>query len=70
MLLLMPFTLTCIVHMVRNSLAYLPWKDRKIVAAELKTVYHADTEETALQNLDEFAAKWDKKYPVAKHDSA
>jgi putative transposase len=55
---------SCIVHMVRNSLAYVPWKDRKIVAAELKTVYQADTEETALQNLDEFAAKWDKKYPA------
>jgi transposase-like protein len=55
---------SCIVHMVRNSLAYVPWKDRKIVAADLKTVYQADTEEIALQNLEEFAAKWDKKYPA------
>jgi transposase-like protein len=55
---------SCIVHMVRNSLAYVPWKDRKIVAADLKTIYRADTEETAIQNLDEFAKKWDKKYPA------
>lgn len=55
---------SCIVHMVRNSLAYVPWKDRKIVAADLKTVYQADTEEIAIQNLDAFAAKWDKKYPA------
>ena len=55
---------SCIVHMVRNSLAYVPFKDRKLVAADLKTIYQADTEETAIQNLDEFAKKWDKKYPA------
>jgi transposase-like protein len=55
---------SCIVHMVRNSLAYVPYKDRKEVAADLKTIYQADTEEIAIQNLDEFAKKWDKKYPA------
>ncbi len=55
---------SCIVHMVRNSLAYVPYKDRKQVATDLKTIYHADTEEIAIQNLDEFAKKWDKKYPA------
>lgn len=55
---------SCIVHMIRNSLGYVPWKDRKIVAADLKTVYQADTEEIALQNLEAFAAKWDQKYPA------
>lgn len=55
---------SCIVHMVRNSLAYVPYKDRKAVAADLKTVYQADTEEIALQNLDFFAKKWDGKYPA------
>jgi transposase-like protein len=55
---------SCIVHMMRNSLAYVPFKDRKAVAADLKSIYQASTEELALQNLDEFAKKWDKKYPA------
>ena len=55
---------SCIVHMVRNSLAYVPYKDRKQVATDLKTIYQAATEEIALQNLDEFAKKWDKRYPA------
>lgn len=55
---------SCMVHMVRNSLAYVPYKDRKQVATDLKTIYQATTEEIALQNLDEFAKKWDKKYPA------
>lgn len=55
---------SCIVHMLRNSLAYVPWKDRKIVAADLRTIYQASTEEVALQNLAEFAKKWDEKYPA------
>jgi len=55
---------SCIVHMVRNSLAYVPYKDRKMVAADLKTIYQADTEEIALQNLEEFTGKWGKKYPA------
>ena len=50
--------------MVRNSLAFVPWKDRKEVAADLKIIYSADTEELALDNLDEFAKKWDSKYPA------
>ena len=48
---------SCIVHMVRNSLAYVPYKDRKQVAADLKTIYQANTEDLAIQNLDEFAKK-------------
>lgn len=55
---------SCIVHMIRNSLAYVPWKDRKLVAADLKTVYNAATEEIALRNLEEFASKWDSRYPA------
>lgn len=55
---------SCIVHMVRNSLAFVPYKDRKGVAADLKTIYQADTEDIALQNLELFAEKWDKKYPA------
>lgn len=52
----------CIVHMVRNSLKFVPWKDKKAVAADLKTIYSAPSEEAALQQLDVFREKWDDKY--------
>lgn len=54
----------CIVHMVRNSLKYVSWKDRKELVEDLKAVYRAPTETTASAALDEFAAKWDKRYPT------
>ncbi|MFP8442866.1 IS256 family transposase [Citrobacter braakii] len=53
----------CIIHMVRNSLKYVAWKDYKAVTSGLKTVYQAPTEEAALMALDEFAKIWDDKYP-------
>ena len=53
----------CIVHMVRNSVRYVPWKDYKAVTADLKTIYQASTEESALQALEDFSDKWDNKYP-------
>ena len=53
----------CIVHMVRNSVKYVPWKDYKPVTADLKRIYQSVTEEEALQALDEFAARWDERYP-------
>lgn len=53
----------CIVHMVRNSVKYVPWKDYKPVTAELKQIYQSATEEEALQALDRFAARWDEHYP-------
>jgi len=53
----------CIVHMVRNSIKYVPWKDYKAVTANLKLVYQAVTEEEALLALDNFSARWDDKYP-------
>jgi len=53
----------CIVHMVRNSVKYVPWKDYKPVTADLKQIYQSATEEEALQALDQFAEKWDEKYP-------
>lgn len=55
---------SCIIHMVRNSLAFVPYKDRKEVAADLKTIYQSDTEELALDNLELFSNKWDEKYPA------
>lgn len=54
----------CIVHMVRNSLGFVGWKQRKEVAADLKLIYTSATESEAEQRLDEFGAKWDKKFPT------
>ena len=54
----------CIVHMVRNSLRFVSWKDRKVVAKDLKAVYQAASEEEARMHLDAFADQWDKKYPT------
>lgn len=53
----------CIVHMVRNSMKYVPWKDYKAITADLKTIYQASTEESALKALADFSDKWDEKYP-------
>jgi putative transposase len=53
----------CIVHMVRNSLKYVVWKDYKAVTSDLKQIYKSATEEEALLTLDQFAEKWDEKYP-------
>ena len=53
----------CIVHMVRNSLKYVVWKDYKAVTADLKSIYQSATEEEALLALDQFAERWDDKYP-------
>ena len=54
----------CIVHMVRYSLNYVPWKDRKAVAADLKSIYTAPSVEAAEQALSEFQKKWDDTYPT------
>lgn len=53
----------CIVHMVRNSLRYVVWKDYKAVTTDLRLVYQGVTEEAALQALNTFAQTWDTKYP-------
>lgn len=54
----------CIVHMVRNSLSYVSYKDRKAVAADLRTIYSAATSTEAEQALVDFAQSWDKQYPT------
>lgn len=54
----------CIVHMIRNSLNYVPWKDRKQVAADLKSIYTACNENEAARALVSFRIKWDKTYPT------
>lgn len=53
----------CLVHMVRQSLSYVGWKERKAVAADLKQIYRAATEAQAEQALRDFEVKWDRKYP-------
>lgn len=52
----------CIVHLVRASLNYVNWKERKQVAADLKSIYRAATERQAEQELTEFIAKWGDRY--------
>ncbi|MDZ4876544.1 MAG: IS256 family transposase ISXax1 [Chroococcidiopsis cubana SAG 39.79] len=54
----------CIVHMVRNSLSYVSYKDRKAVAADLRPIYTATTEAEAEQQLVNFAEQWDKQSPT------
>ena len=53
----------CIVHMVRNSLKYVSWKDYKAVTADLKCIYKSATEEQALLELERFSDTWDNQYP-------
>jgi len=53
----------CIIHMVRNSMKYVVWKDYKAVTTGLKCIYQSPTEEIARAELDKFAQTWDEKYP-------
>lgn len=56
---------TCIVHLIRNSLDYASWKDRKAIAAALRPIYTAATAQAAEEALEEFAASpWGAKYPT------
>ncbi len=54
----------CMVHMVRHSLKYVSWKQRKEVASDLKAIYRAATAEQASMHLEAFARKWDERYPT------
>ena len=53
---------TCIVHLVRHSLNFCAWKDRKAVAADLRRIYQASTADQAAVALDAFEAAWGEKY--------
>jgi transposase-like protein len=56
---------TCIVHLIRNSLDYASWKDRKAVAAALKPIYAAASAEAAQEALEDFeTGPWGRKYPT------
>ena len=54
----------CIVHMVRHSLNYVSWKQRKVIATDLKAIYSAPTIEEAELHLEEFESKWNEQYPT------
>ena len=61
----------CIVHMVRNSLKYVSWKDYKAVTADLKRIYQSTTEDQALVELERFGQQWNPTYPqISKSWSA
>jgi putative transposase len=55
---------TCIVHLIRNSLAFVSWKDRKAILPAIKAIYRAETADMALVRLEEFEAEWGKRYPA------
>jgi putative transposase len=54
----------CIVHLVRGSLQYVNWKERRTVAQDLRAIYQAATVEAAGQEREVFADRWDRKYPT------
>jgi putative transposase len=54
----------CIVHLVRNSLKYVPWKHMKLVAKDLKAIYTSASESEALQALEALEQNWGKLYPT------
>lgn len=55
----------CIVHQVRNTLRYVADKDKKAFAADLKTIYHAPSEEAGYERMKEVTEKWQDHYPNA-----
>ena len=54
----------CIVHQIRNSIKYVPWKDQREVIRDMKLIYKAKDLNTAEDQLDAFENKWVKKYPA------
>ena len=54
----------CVIHQIRNSLKYIPWKNQREFMKDLKQVYKASTLEIAQHNLDQLEDKWAKQYPV------
>jgi transposase-like protein len=55
----------CVVHVIRNSLKYVNWKDRKEFAKDQKSIYKAPTEEAAFSGLEALTEKWQDRYPLA-----
>ncbi len=54
----------CVVHLIRNSLKHVSYKDRTGVASDLKTIYRAATEDKAAEALEAFTKTWDGRYPM------
>lgn len=61
---------TCIVHLVRHSLNFCSWKDRKAVAADLRRIYGAATADLAAAELDDFEEKWAGNMPRSHRPGA
>ena len=55
---------TCIIHLIRTSLAFVSWRDRKQIMPDLKAIYRAETAEAAAAERDNFEARWGKHYPA------
>ena len=55
----------CIIHQIRSSMKYIPYKDRRAFVANLKGIYKAVNEEVAMDNLLSLKEKWSSKYPNA-----
>jgi putative transposase len=55
----------CVVHQVRNTMRYVPWKESKAVIKDMKKIYKSPTREQSKKSLEEFAKNWGKKYPHA-----
>jgi transposase-like protein len=58
-------TQICVVHQIRNSARYVVWKDKKEFSVDMKCIYDAPTKQAAKEALQDFAAKWNRKYPYA-----
>ena len=58
-------TQVCVVHQIRNSARYVVWKDKKAFSADMKLIYNAPTKQAAKASLEDFANKWNGKYPYA-----
>lgn len=58
-------TQICVVHQIRNSARYVVWKDKKAFSADMKLIYNAPTKQAAKASLEDFALKWNNKYPYA-----
>ena len=57
---------TCIVHLIRNSLAFVSWKDRKAILPSIKEIYRVKNTDMVLVRLEEFEDVWGKSYPLAR----
>jgi transposase-like protein len=53
----------CVVHQVRNTMRYVPWKESRTVVLDMKKIYRAPTQEQSKKMLEEFSLKWKSKYP-------